>query len=74
MALFVDKAHGSVLPAILLHGSVNFVAFVIRYPHYYVNVFFGIAAIIAAAFLPRLLIALEKKSVPLDVGLRVDLP
>jgi membrane protease YdiL (CAAX protease family) len=74
MALFVNKARGSVLPAILLHGSVNFVAFVIRYPHQYVNLFFGIAALIAAAFLPRPLITLGQKSDSMDTGVRIDLP
>jgi membrane protease YdiL (CAAX protease family) len=62
MALFVGKARGSVWPAILLHGSANFVAFTIRYPHTYVHLFWGIAALIAALFLPRPLITLGKKS------------
>jgi membrane protease YdiL (CAAX protease family) len=62
MALYVGKAHGSVLPAILLHGAANFVAFSIHYPHTYVQLFWGIAALIAALFLPRPLIILGKKS------------
>ena len=62
IALFVGKARGSVLPAILLHGSANFVAFTIRYPHTFVDLFWGIAALIAAVFLPRPLITLGKNS------------
>ena len=62
MALFVYRARGSVYPAILLHGSVNFLAFAIRYPHQYTNWFFGIAALIAIVFLPRPLITSRKKS------------
>lgn len=62
MALFVGKARGSVLPAILLHGAANFVAFTIRYPHTYVHLFWGIAALISAVFLPRPLIILGKRS------------
>jgi membrane protease YdiL (CAAX protease family) len=62
MALFVGKSHGSVIPAILLHISVNFLAFAIRYPHTYVDLFYGIAAVIAAVFLPRPLIAQGKTS------------
>jgi membrane protease YdiL (CAAX protease family) len=58
MALFVEKAHGSVLPAILLHGSANFVAFTMNYPHRYVNLFWGIAALTATLFLSRPLIPL----------------
>jgi len=53
MALFVGKSHGSVIPAILLHASVNFLAFAIQYPHTYVYLFYGIAAIIAAVFFPK---------------------
>ena len=62
MALFVGKARGSVLPAILLHGSANFVAFTVSYPHTYVNLFWGIAALIALGFLPRPLITLGKRT------------
>jgi membrane protease YdiL (CAAX protease family) len=63
MALFVDRTRGSVIPAILFHGSVNFVAFAIKYPHTYVLYIWGIAAIIAVVFLPMPLIkALGKNS------------
>jgi membrane protease YdiL (CAAX protease family) len=62
MALYVGKARGSVLPAILFHGSANFVAFTIRYPHTYVHLFWGIAALIAAALLPRPLLRFGMKS------------
>jgi membrane protease YdiL (CAAX protease family) len=62
MAIFVGNARGSVIPAILFHGSANFVAFAIQYPHTYVYLFWGIAAIIAAVFLPRPWIALSKNS------------
>jgi hypothetical protein len=56
MALFVGKARGSVLPGILLHESANFVAFTINYRQQYVFLFWGIASLIAAAFLPKPLI------------------
>ncbi|MHC5075941.1 MAG: CPBP family glutamic-type intramembrane protease [Planctomycetota bacterium] len=62
MALFVNKARGSVLPAILLHGSANFVAFTIRIPYTYVPLFWGIAALIATVFLSRPLVTLGKNS------------
>ena len=62
MTLFVGKARGSVLPAILLHGSANFVAFTINYPHQYVRLFWGIAALIAAVFLPKPLIRFGNNS------------
>lgn len=52
MAVFVGKARGSVIPAILFHVSVNFLAFAIYYPYRYFYLFWGIIAIIAAAFLP----------------------
>ncbi|MBN2282389.1 MAG: CPBP family intramembrane metalloprotease [Deltaproteobacteria bacterium] len=53
MAVFVGKSRGSVIPAILFHGSVNFLAFAILYPYKYFYLFWGIAAIIGAVFLPR---------------------
>lgn len=62
MALFVGKARGSVIPAILFHGAANFVAFTIRYPHTFVYLFWGVAALIAAALLPRPLPAAGKSS------------
>ena len=62
MALFVGKARGSVLPAILIHESANFVAFTINYPRQYVLFFWGIAAFIAAVFLPKPLIKFGKTS------------
>jgi uncharacterized protein len=54
MAVFVGKAQGSVIPAILFHISVNFLAFAIYYPYRYFYLFWGITAIIAAAFFSRL--------------------
>lgn len=66
MALFVAKSRGSVIPAILFHGSVNLLAFAIQYPQTYVNLFWGIAAIIAAVFLPRPLIAKGTTSDSMD--------
>jgi membrane protease YdiL (CAAX protease family) len=62
MALFVGKSRGSVIPAILFHASVNFLAFAIQYPHKYVFLFWGIAATIAAVFLPKPLISAWKMS------------
>ncbi len=62
MALFVGKARGSVIPAILFHGSANFVAFAIKYPHILMLLFWGIAAIIAAVFLPKPLLTIGKYS------------
>lgn len=56
MALFVGKAQGSVIPAILFHVSVNFLAFAIYFPYRYFYVFWGITAIIAILFLPRPLV------------------
>ncbi|HPQ44728.1 MAG TPA: CPBP family intramembrane metalloprotease [Syntrophales bacterium] len=53
MAVFVGKSRGSVIPAILFHGSVNFLAFAIYYPYRYFYLFWGIAAIIGAVFLLR---------------------
>jgi hypothetical protein len=58
MALLVNKARGSVLVAILFHGTANFVAFTIRYPHTYVPLIWGVAAVIATVFLPRPLLRL----------------
>lgn len=52
MAVFVGKAKGSVIPAILFHLSVNFLAFAIYLPYRYFYLFWGITAIIATAFLP----------------------
>jgi len=62
MAVFVGKARGSVIPAILFHVSVNFLAFAIRFPYRYFYMFWGITAIIAAAFLPRSLVWMGKGS------------
>ena len=62
MAVFVGKARGSVIPAILFHGSVNFLAFAIHYSYRYFYLFWGITAIIAAAFLPRSLVWTGKRS------------
>ena len=62
MAVFVDKARGSVIPAILFHISLNFLAFAIYYPYRYFNLFWGISAIIAAPFLPRPLFSVGKPS------------
>ena len=56
MAIFVGKAQGSVIPAILFHVSVNFLAFAIYYPYKYFYLFWGITAIISAAFFPGSLI------------------
>lgn len=53
MALFVERSRDSVIPAILFHGSVNFLAFAIHYPYRYFYLFWGITAAIAAAFLPK---------------------
>jgi len=53
MAVFVGKAGGSVIPAILFHISVNFWAFAIYVPYRYFYVFWGITAAISAAFLSR---------------------
>jgi uncharacterized protein len=66
MALFVGKSHGSVVPAIFFHASVNFLAFAIRYPHAYVFLSWGIAAVIAAVFLPRPLISAGQSSAAID--------
>lgn len=62
MALFVSKAHGSVLPGILLHETANLVAFTINYPRKYMFLFWGITALIASAFLPKPLIKFGNKS------------
>jgi membrane protease YdiL (CAAX protease family) len=62
MAVFVGKSRGSVIPAILFHASVNFLAFAIQYPYRYFYLFWGIAAAIAAIFLPGSLISMEKRS------------
>lgn len=67
MALLAGKSHGSVIPAILLHGSVNLLAFAIRYPQTYVELFYGVAAIIAAVFLPKPLFA-QRKTTDLDLS------
>ena len=64
MAVFVGKARGSVIPAILFHGSVNFLAFAIHYPYRYFYLFWGIAAMIAAPFLPGSLVWVGKRSAP----------
>jgi len=62
MAVFVGKAQGSVIPAILFHGSVNFLAFTIYFPYRYFYLFWGITAIIAAAFLPRSMVCVVRRS------------
>lgn len=62
MAIFVGKAHGSVIPAILFHVSVNFLAFAIYYPYRYFYLFWGITAIIAAVFFPRSLNWIKHRS------------
>ena len=62
MAVFVGKAQGSAIPAILFHVSVNFLAFAIHFPYRYFYLFWGITAIIAAAFLPRSLVRVERRS------------
>jgi hypothetical protein len=62
MAVFVGKAQGSVIPAILFHVSVNFLAFAIQYPYRYFYLFWGITATIAAAFLPRSLAWVGERS------------
>jgi len=62
MAVFVGKSRGSVIPAILFHVSVNFLAFAIQYPYRYFYLFWGITATIAAAFLPRSLVWVGKRS------------
>ncbi len=61
MAVFVDKSGGSVIPAILFHVSVNFLAFSIRYPYRHFYLFWGITATIAAVFLPRSLSRKKKR-------------
>ena len=53
MAVFVDRCRGSVIPAILFHAAVNFLAFAIYYPYRYFYWFWGIAAVISIPFLPR---------------------
>ena len=60
MAVFVGKSHGSVIPAILFHVSVNFLAFAIFYPYKYFYLFWGITAIIAIPFLPKPLVRLGR--------------
>ncbi len=62
VANYVGKARGIVIPAILPHGSANFVAFAIQYPQPYVHPFWELAALISAALLPRPLISLGKSS------------
>jgi len=63
IGLLVNKAHGSVLVAILFHESANFIEFTIRYPQtYYVLFMWGVAAAIATVFLPRPLFKLQWKS------------
>jgi hypothetical protein len=60
IAVFVGKSHGSVIPAILFHVSVNFLAFAIFYPYKFFNLFWGITAIIAILFLPNPLVRLGR--------------
>jgi len=62
MAFFVGKARGSVIPAILFHVSVNFLAFAIHYPYRYFYLFWGITAIIAATYLARQMVSMGKHS------------
>lgn len=57
MTWLAKGAQGSVLVAILFHGSVNFIAFALRYPGPYTFVFWGFAALAAVPFLPRPLLA-----------------
>jgi membrane protease YdiL (CAAX protease family) len=62
MGLFVNKARGSVLVAILFHETANFIAFTIRYPGtYHVFLMWGVAAAIAIVFLPQPLFRLPWK-------------
>jgi hypothetical protein len=37
MAVFVGNSRGSVIPAVVFHGSVNFLAFAVRHPYTYFN-------------------------------------
>jgi membrane protease YdiL (CAAX protease family) len=62
MGLFVNKAKGSVLVAILFHETANFIAFTIRYPGtYHVFLMWGVAAAVAIVFLPKPLFKLPWK-------------
>lgn len=61
MAVFVGKARGSVLPAVLFHISVNFLAFSVYYPYRYFYLIWGIAAVISIPFLPRPLAGSRKQ-------------
>ena len=63
MAVFVGKSHGSVIPAILFHAVVNFLAFAIFYPYRYFYLFWGITAIIAIPFLPRPLVRRRRSEI-----------
>ncbi|WP_163336067.1 CPBP family intramembrane glutamic endopeptidase [Desulfopila sp. IMCC35008] len=67
MAVFVDKANGSVIPAILFHVAVNFLAFAILHPYKYFYIFWGITAVIAAPFLPRPLFRFGNRSVKIGM-------
>ena len=59
ISLLVNKARGSVLVAILVHETANFIAFTVNYPRsFYVFLFWGLAAVISIPFLPRPLIKL----------------
>lgn len=62
MAVFVGKSQGSVIPAILFHVAVNFLAFAIFFPYRYFYLFWGITAIIAIPFLPRPLAKLGRSA------------
>jgi membrane protease YdiL (CAAX protease family) len=62
MALLVNKARGSVIVAILVHEAVNFVGFAVAYPRINTHLYWGAAALIAIAFLPRPLIRLPWRS------------
>jgi len=62
IGFLVNKARGSVLVAILFHETANFIAFVIQYPHTYVEIIWGMSALIAIVFLPKPLIKVQFKA------------
>ena len=63
MGLFVHRAGGSVLVAILFHETANFIAFTVHYPGSgYFFLLWGVAAAVAIVFLPRPLFRLPGKS------------
>ena len=54
IGMLVNKSGGSVLVAILFHGTANFIAFTLRYPGTaYGYLVWVLAAVLAVAFLPR---------------------